>query len=405
MDIPKTRACNIQVSGPLAPGVADFRAWLREAGYTPLSSTMQVRLLAHLSRWLGSRELAVADLTDQRVDEFLASRRNAGCSAHFSRRALASLLGFLAAQHALPAASPPPPRSAVEVTLGSFHRYLLQERGLAPSTACAYVGRADRFLQGCAADGDLGHLTAGDVTRAVLAESTALSSGSAQYFVSALRSFLRFCRIEGLVEADLSAAALAVTGRRHSWLPQGISQADAEALLRSCDRRRAVGRRDHAVVMTLLRLGLRASEVGGLVLEDIDWRTGEVVVHGKGRRDERLPLPDDVGEAVADYLRRGRPRTTRREVFLSTIAPVTSLGRSGVSAIVRRACRRAGMVPVGAHRLRHTLACEMVSAGVPLTEIGQVLRHRSLATTAIYARVDLGQLRTLARTWPGGSDQ
>jgi site-specific recombinase XerD len=155
---------------------------------------------------------------------------------------------------------------------------------------------------------------------------------------------------------------------------------------------------------TLLRLGLRASEVAGLMLDDIDWRAAEIVVHGKGRRDDRLPLPADVGDAIVGYLHRGRPKTTtRREVFLRSRAPLAGLGRQGVSSIVYRACARAGVAPVGAHQLRHTLACDMVSAGVPLPEIGEVLRHRSLLSTAIYARVDVEALRGLAQPWPGSA--
>jgi len=293
--------------------------------------------------------------------------------------------------------------SATGTLLASFGTYLVGERGLAGSTAAAYVERARRFLAGCLAGGGLGGLTAADVTRAVLRESEAVSVGSAQYFVAGLRAFLRFCFIQGLVAADLSAAALAVTGRRRSPLPQRISRADGQALLKSCDRRCAVGRRDFAVVLTLLRLGLRAGEVAALSLDDIDWRAAEVVVRGKGRRTDRLPLPADVGAAIAGYLRRGRPKTTRREVFLTALAPVRPLGRGGVSSIVRRACRRAGLAPVGAHRLRHTLACDMVGVGVPLPEIGEILRHRSIASTAVYARVDLDRLRLLAQPWPAGA--
>ena len=175
------------------------------------------------------------------------------------------------------------------------------------------------------------------MTRAVLDESTTRSVGSVQYFVVALRSFLRFCCVQGLVEVDLSGAAPWMTGRRYTCLPRGIGRREAAALLWSCDRRRAVGRRDHAVLMTLLRLGLRAGEVATLTLDDIDWRGAQIVVHGKGRRDESLPLPVEVGEAIAAYLQRGRPDTTRREVFLTVAAPLAGLTRGSVSLIVRRA--------------------------------------------------------------------
>jgi integrase len=152
----------------------------------------------------------------------------------------------------------------------------------------------------------------------------------------------------------------------------------------------------------LLRLGLRAGEVAAIGLGDIDWRAGEVVVHGKGGQVDRLPLPADVGEAVASYLARGRPPCPHRAVFLRSAAPLEGLGRGGISLIVRRACKRAGVEPCGAHRLRHGLAGEMVAAGVPVPQIGAVLRHRSVISTANYARVDIERLRELALPWPGG---
>lgn len=399
--MPISKVSKVEVAGPLGPFAAAFKSRLDELGYTPLTTVNVMRLMAHLSRWLDAGGRTVADLTSELVEQYFRERRAAGRTGSSSPRSLGALLGLLRSLDVLAADEPTRPCSVAEGLLASFRGYLLVERALAPSTAAAYVDRARRFLAGCAADAGLAELTAADVTRAVLRESTAAASvGSAQFFVVALRSFLRFCFIEGLVPADLSAAALTVTGRRRHGLPAGISQADAAALLDSCDRRRSQGRRDYAVVITLLRLGLRAGEVAALTLEDLDWHAAEVVVHGKGSRADRLPLPADVGTAIAAYLQRGRPDSTGREVFLWAIAPTGALGRGGVSSIVRRACTRAGMAPVGAHRLRHTMACEMVKVGVPLPEIGQVLRHRSVVSTAIYARVDLDQLRALARPWP-----
>ena len=194
-------------------------------------------------------------------------------------------------------------------------------------------------------------------------------------------------------------------GRSSSSLPRAISSADARALLCSCDRRQALGRRDYAIIITLLRLGLRRSELAGLRLDDIDWRAGELVVRGKAAREDRLPLPADVGEAIAAYLRRGRPHSDRREVFLRSKAPYEPIASGTVASTVRRACRRAGIPEVGSHRLRHTAACEMVRANVPLLRIGQVLRHRSLQSTARYARVDVERLRGLAAPWPLGGPQ
>ncbi len=287
--------------------------------------------------------------------------------------------------------------------LARFERYLLAERGLAAGTVALYSACVRRFVEGLVPDRGIAGLVAGDVTAAVLRESEIVSVSATQTFVSAVRWFLRFCFIEGLVAFDLSRAALLVRGRSSSPLPRGVSRPDARALLDSCDRRQALGRRDYAIIITLLRLGLRRGEVAGLTLDDIDWRAGELVVRGKGAREERLPLPADVGEAIAAYLRRGRPHSGRRQVFLRSRAPYEPIASATVASTVRRACRRAGIAEFGSHRLRHTAACEMVQANVPLVRIGQVLRHRSLQSTAIYARVDVERLRMLAAPWPGGA--
>jgi len=268
------------------------------------------------------------------------------------------------------------------------------------------VMHARWFLDGLGDDGALAGLSAGEVVGGVVRKvDSGVSVAAAQYFVSGLRSFLGFCFVEGLLAVDLSQAALVVRGRRASLLPRGISRADARALLGSCDRRRPLGRRDYALIILLLRLGLRRGEVAGLTLDDIDWRAGEVVIHGKGGREDRLPLPGDVGQAIASYLQRGRPASDRREVFLRARAPYVPIDPSTVASTVRRACRRAGIPEIGSHRLRHTTACEMVGAGVPIVQVGQVLRHRSLQSTAIYARVDIEQLRQLATPWPARSER
>ena len=402
MSAPVSKVQSVRVSGPLASYAAGFRGSLADAGYTPLSAVVQLRLMAHVSRWLESERLEVGDLSLERVEGFLLARREAGYTGLRTSEAMVPLLGFLRASGVVPPLVPVAAGSAIEVLLASFSRYLLSERGLAASTAAAYVARVDRFIAGCAADRDVGLITAADVTRAVLEETVTRSVGSVQFFVASVRAFLRFCSLEGLIEVDLSAAAPSITGRRSEVLPQGITREDAAAFLASCDRSQAIGRRDHAVLVILLRLGLRAVEVARLRLDDIDWRAGQMVIRGKGEREESLPVPAEVGVSIADYLRNGRPGTTRREVFLTVCAPLTGLTRGSVSSIVRRACISAGVPSIGAHRLRHALACDMVAAGASLPEIGQVLRHRQLSSTAIYAKTDVAQLRSLALAWPGG---
>jgi integrase/recombinase XerD len=400
MDRPKSKVANVTVPGPLARFAEGFRAALLEMGFTPLSAVTQLQLMVHLSRWLDAHGLVAADLTVDRIKEYLADRRAAGYRERITDRGIAPLLGYLATHGVLPLEESRQPESGIPALLAEFERYLLAERGLAVTTSSAYLRRAARFLTICAPDGDLSVITAADVTGAVMAECASKSVGAGQYFVASLRALLRFCHVQGLIGEDLSAAALSATGRRATRLPQGITEQDTRLLLAACDRRRAVGRRDYAVVVTLLRLGLRAGEVAALQLEDLDWRAGEVVIRGKGRRQDRLPLPADVGEAIAAYLQRGRPAATSRAVFVTVTAPTRALTREAVGCLVRRASVRAGITPIGSHRLRHTTACTMVAAGVPLSEIGQVLRHHSPTSTSNYARVDVEQLRALARPWP-----
>jgi site-specific recombinase XerD len=358
-------------------------------------------VLAHLSRWLGERGLVPGALTAERVAEFAAARRAAGCRQWVSVRGMGPLLGYLRGLGLVPGPAAPGPVTAAEVLLERYRGYLAVERGLAARTIRYYLAGARLFLDG-RADG-LAGLTAAQVSGFVAAECRRRSTGSAKILVTALRSVLRFLVLEGLVPAGLPAAVPAVAGWRGAGLPKALPAGQVAALLAACDRDTATGLRDLAVLTLLARLGLRACEAAALELDDVGWRAGEVRIRGKGRRDEQLPLPSDAGEALAGYLRDGRPAdTASRKVFLTSCAPRRGLSADAVKQVVRRACRRAGVAPAGAHRLRHAAATGMLQAGAPLTEIGQVLRHRGVSTTAIYAKADHGALRQLAMPWPGG---
>lgn len=220
--------------------------------------------------------------------------------------------------------------------------------------------------------------------------------------VTALRSLLGFMHVEGLIAGSLTGAVPSAASWRLPGLPRFLEPEQARALLVSCDQSTAGGRRDLAILTLLVRLGLRAGEVAGLSLEDVDWRAGELVVVGKGRRSERLPLPVDVGEAITRYLHDGRPSgALDRAVFVRVKAPLQRLTTGGVTQVVVAAGGRAGLGQIHAHRLRHTAATLMLRAGAPLHEIGQVLRHREQLSTSIYAKVDRAALRSLARPWPG----
>jgi integrase/recombinase XerD len=256
--------------------------------------------------------------------------------------------------------------------LDGFAGYLRSERGVTELTVGVYVAGRRGFLVD-RGGGGLGELTAADVSKAVLGQVTRWPPVSVRRYGCSLRSFLRYCYLVGLVDRDLPAAALPVSGRRRSLLPEGITPTRAKALLRAWDRRRASGRRDYAVIVVILRLGLRASEVATLRLEDLDWRAGQVTVHGKGHRVDQLPLPVDVGEAIAACLCRGRPRTaTVREVFVRVRPPHVGLSRGAVTTIVARAAGRARLGAVRAHRLRHTAASDS-------SRRGGHLGHRPLA--------------------------
>jgi len=399
MGKPKSRVCNAFVPGPLEQYAPGFRSWLLGRGYTPLTTVPQLQLMAHVSRWLEREGLTAAGLTGQEAARFLAARRAAGRPGHPA--GLRPLLDYLRGLGAIPPEPPEPPQDAASVLIAEFAEYLRSERGLAPMTVGAYSSRAARFLARYAPDGDPAVIAPGDVTSAVLADASGLSAGAGQHLACALRAFLRYCHVRGLVSADVSAAALAVTGRRTTMLPRGLEPGTIAALLAACDRDEPAGRRDYAVILLLARLGLRAGEAARLRLDDVNWRAGEIGIRGKGGRYDVLPLPADAGAAIAAWLRDGRRAVSFREVFTTVTAPTRPLTREAVGWIVRRTCVRAGLEPFGPHRLRHSAACAMIGAKVPLAGIAQAMRHRSHGVTAIYARAGIDRLRPLARPWPG----
>lgn len=399
----------INVYGPLEEYASGFASELRRRGYTASSACLQMYLMAHLSRWLATEGLNVQGLATTEVERFFCARRAAGRVNHRTNKALQPMLTYLRGLGVVPAPPPPPPSvvGPVDVALECFRHYLTVERGLARGTVRGYVDAVRPFLRTRILPGgtelELVHLSAADVTAFVVARCAQQSPGAASMTVTALRSLLGFLHVEGLIGRSLTSAVPSVPGRRLMGLPKGLEPGQVQRLLASCDRRTRCGRRDFAILTLLARLGLRVGEVAALQLDDIDWHVGEIVIHGKGQCADRLPLPTDVGEALAAYLRRGRPATAEgRGVFVRVRAPHRALGASSVGAVVLGAARRAGLTHIHPHRLRHTAATELLRAGASLPEIGQLLRHRRVLTTAIYAKVDREALRAIARPWPGG---
>ena len=285
-----------------------------------------------------------------------------------------------------------------------YRMWLARERGLAAATVLRYESTARRFLQQQAMAGGVlkpAGLTGADVNAFLLRECGRVSAGSAKGRVAELRAVLRFLYLQGLTPLRLGTAVPPVGGWRLAGLPPVMTAADVQLLLDSCDRSTDVGVRDFAIMTLVARLGLRSIEVARLELRDVDWRAGELVVRGRARRQDRLPLPAEVGEALVVYLARGRAPAGARRLFLTCRAPRGPIRADLVGDVVERACRRAGLPRAGPHRLRHALAAELLRQGAGLVAISQVLRHQDLATTALYAKVDLTTLRQVAQPWPG----
>jgi site-specific recombinase XerD len=349
-----------------------------------------------------SKALAVTDLTPECLEQFVQSKRRRGYR-RLSHRRFKPFLDYMHGLDSVPIAAEPAAH-AIESLIAAYRSYLEHERGLMSATVGNYVLDARAFLVDRAErEGtDFEGLVAAEVTQFVVRQTRQRSPGAVKMLIPALRSVLRFLYVAGITKLPLAGAVLVPPTWKASSLPRPLEPQHVAVLLASCDRRRVGGRRDYAILKLLVRLGLRAGEVAALELGDVDWRRRELLVRGKGDRHERLPLPSDVGEALSDYLLSvRRPDRQCRRVFVSVIAPIGPLTRFGVKDVVYHACERARLPRIGPHRLRHTAASQMLRSGAPLTEITQVLRHRSLRTTAVYAKIDVVSLRTVAQPWPG----
>ena len=394
----EVRPCAVR--GPLAPWSAGFEAWLVGRGFSRWTVRQRLCLLSVLSGWLEREGLGAEDLDEARAGLFVAARRRAGLRSWVSSRCVALPLAYLREVRAVPPPVAVVADGPVDVLLEGYRDYLLVERGLARSTVVRYECIARVFLEQRPVGLELERLRAADVSAFLARECPRLSVAGARGLVARLRPLLRYLHVAGLISAPLEWAVPGVADLRDRSLPRGLEPEVVARLLASCDRRRTVGRRDYAILLLLVRLGLRAGEVAAIEPEDVDWRRGELLVRGKRGRHDRLPLPVDVGEALVSYLRRRGPSECRA-LFLKVNAPAGPISGDVARGVVKDACARAGVPRVGAHRLRHTAATGMLRKGASLPEIAQVLRHREIKTTASYAKVDRTRLRTLARPWPG----
>jgi site-specific recombinase XerD len=395
--------------GLLAPHLEALSRELSERGYAIATSDYALRLFAAVGAWLESSDHRILDLDEAVLDAFLVERYRHHQSHRHDRGMLAFLLGYLRRTGVLAPRQEPPDRHPSAPIRAAFRAHLINQRNLVPETVSTYLDTITRFLDwrfGAQSPPALSALCAEDVNAFMLEQARRYSAGSTQLIASALRGFLRFLLQCGTLTIDLAQAVPAPARRQLAGLPKFMPAEDVERLLASVDQTRPQGVRDEAILLLLARLGLRAGEVARLRLEDLDWAAGELVIHGKRGRVERLPLPWDVGEALGRYLHEARPACNTRQVFVCLRAPRRGFqAGNAVGTIVRRALARADLHPPhqGAHLLRHSLATRLLREGASLVEIGELLRHRDLDTTRIYAKVDEASLRRLAPPWPGGA--
>ncbi len=389
----------------LGPHLESYAARLAEAGYARLTGQVKLRFLAKIGEWLRRTRQTAADLDEAAISAFLYTCRRRRVLHRGDQRTAWHFLEHLRHEGVAPAARI---ASQDESRLMSLERqyenHLHKERGLSAATVKVYRWWVHRFLlwRFGKRPWSVGNLHPSDISSFVVKHAGSGGLRRAQLMVTALRTFFRFLVREGETQIDLSVSVPRVPCRRLAAGPKYISDSEVELILASCDRSKPAGRRDYAILLLLARLGLRAGEVAGLELGDVDWRSGEIRVLGKGLRRDRMPLVPEVGEALVAYSRRDRPRSSSRRVFLSLRAPFCTLRGTAVSHVVERAVSRTGLKPPfrGAHLFRHSLATSLLRKGVTLEEIAEVLRHRSTATTQIYAKVDIQALRSLAQPWP-----
>jgi site-specific recombinase XerD len=384
-----------------------YAAAVAAQGYGRHSIREQIVVIADFSRWLKQKQIDVQALDSEVADRFLRLRRRQLRLRRGDAKALQRLLTMLRQKGAVKPHQPLVVDNAQARIVAEFRRYLLQERGLSSSTLLNYVPIVEQFLaqQFHNRTPNLTRLRAPHVTGFVLRHARQLNPVRAGLMVTALRSFFRYLRHRGAIATDLAGCVPTVPNWALSTLPRFLPAATVERILECCDRTTSVGRRNHAILLLLARLGVRAGEVVGLSLDDIDWSTGQITIRGKGGKSAQLPLAEDVGTALAAYLRHDRPQSATRRVFLRDRAPLVGFGNSStISSLVRRALKHAGVesAHMGAHVLRHSLATSLLRQGGSLDEIGELLRHQSPDTTAIYAKVDVTALHTLALPWPGG---
>jgi site-specific recombinase XerD len=391
-------------SGPSGPYLDGFAAALERQGYRPATAVRYLRAAAHVGHIMVQRGASVGDIDLTAFGEHLQScrcpRAKGGRRNHHTiygaRLFRRHLVELGVCRSAATVAAPAEPKLVAD-----FKTWLHKHRGASDATIKLYVRDAGDLITQLRSDPI--DWRSNDVRSYVLDRASKSGRGTIEKMATSLRAFLRYLAVAGHCQAGLEGAVPAYAHWQLADMPRYLSTEQVNRLIAACDGGSGARRRDRAIVLLLARLGLRAGDVAQLRLADIEWQTGSLRVCGKSRTEVRLPLPQDVGDAIASYLE-CRPSACRSEaMFLRTIAPCRPFRRGdGISSVVKRLMKRAGIVtPVkGAHALRHTAATEMLRHGVPLDKIGLVLRHRGIDTTAYYAKADVALLKQVAQPWP-----
>ncbi len=399
---------NQVVAGPLEPHLNAFAAALNGQGYSELTIIEKIRTVSKFNQWLQKRHLAIEDLNESCINKFIHYQKKKNRLRIGDQIALKQFIGFLREGGILSTFVSEIKTSEIQHIENSFTYYLQQERGLTQATIDNYLPIIRRFLTERFRKRQIvfEKLCTQDISKFVLRYAHTTSPGRAQTMVNALRSFFRYLHQHGEITVDLAAAVPTVARWQFAEIPKFLHPEQVKHILESCDRSTGTGKRNYAILLLLARLGLRAGEIVHMELDDILWETGELIVRGKSSREEKLPLPHDVGQAIAAYLRNVRPPCSSRRLFIRMVAPLRGFSSSvNVCTIVRDALAKADVKTEfkGAHLFRHTLATNMLRGGANIAEIGEILRHQNPNATEIYTKVDFASLRTIVQPWPGGA--
>lgn len=410
--VPDPRVLQEIESSEFAVILQEFEKYLCTRGYASRTVCFYKQGAVHFALWAARKELAPSEITADLVARFLSHHLvRCHCPLPGPRQLHTVRAALRHFEVVLDSGGYRPPQreaesTAVDREVRRFDDHLRTTCGLREATRVYRRRYVRQFLQESFGTGqvELARLTPQDVIRYVSSRASCVKPGSAQVLASSLRSYFRFLRLRGKCDEALLLAVPSTAHWKLAHLPNVLTDDEVSRLLGVFDRNTATGRRDYAIARCLTDLGLRAGEVARLRLGDIDWRRGTLrIVGGKSRRDDELPLPASVGSAMAAYLRRGRPETSARQIFLRVRPPAgQGITRRTVYSVIRRAASRAALdtIVTGPRILRHTAATRMLRHGASLKEVADVLRHRCLDTTAIYAKVDLPRLAVVAVPWP-----